>query len=149
MTKFIITVLFFFPGPQPNGEAEEDIDIVGSSDQKTSADRSVAPPLEESSNMRFYGPAQFTEADVLAFMGSEGGSVKKEPVGGDEPASPARSSGHGCQENESTEVKVEGGKVSDDEDDIDVLKEKLKKLEDSNKCSKCMVRFLTNLIYQT
>ena len=116
---------------------------MGSSDQKTSADRSVAPPLEESSNMRFYGPAQFTEADVLAFMGSEGG-VKKEPgsLGGDEPASPARSS-HGCQENESTEVKVEGGKVSDDndDDDIDVLKEKLKKLEDSNKCSKCMVRF--------
>ena len=110
--------------------------------------------MEESSNMRFYGPAQFTEADVLAFMGSESGGVKKEPgtlEGGDEPASPARSSGHGCQENESTEVKVEGGKVStddNDEDDIDVLKEKLKKLEDSNKCSKCMVRFLTNHIHQ-
>ena len=142
-------ILLLFPGPLPNGEAEEDIDIVGSSDQKTSVNRSVAPALEESSNMRFYGPAQFTEADVLAFMGSEG--VKKEPGSsmGDEPASPARST-HACQENDSTDVKVEGGKeLGDNDDDIDVLKEKLKKLEDSNKCSKCMVRSFTNHIHQT
>ena len=110
------------------GENEEDIDIVGSNETKAQ-DRSAVSSNEDAATgnsadgtVRFYGPAQFTDADVLAFMTSEGGAVKAEP-----PASPV-----------AAPVKTEDEKENGD--DINVLKEKLKKLEESNKCSKCTVR---------
>ena len=127
----------FFTGPHDGGlannsasqgENEEDIDIVGSNETKAQ-DRSAVSSNEDAATagsadgtVRFYGPAQFTDADVLAFMTSEGG-VKAEP-----PASPV-----------AAPVKTEDEKENG-ENDINVLKEKLKKLEESNKCSKCTVR---------
>ena len=133
-------VLAIFTGPHDGGlannsasqgENEEDIDIVGSNEtggKGGAQDRSAVSSNGDTATgsadgtVRFYGPAQFTDADVLAFMTSEGGAVKAEP-----PASPAVAT-----------VKTEDEKENGD--DINVLKEKLKKLEESNKCSKCTVR---------
>ena len=75
-------------------------------------------------NMRYYGPAQFTEADVLAFM-----SESKEGVIKQEVSSP-----------KSDKVEDEEDQKENSDNDINILKEKLKKLEDTSKCSKCTVR---------
>ena len=51
------------------------------------------------------------------------------------------------------EINDENGKCNspkeenlDEENDVDVLKEKLRRLEDNSKCSKCLVRFVALII---
>ena len=45
------------------------------------------------------------------------------------------------------DVKVKED-INEEEDDVNILKEKLRKLEDDSKCSKCMVsQFVTSIIF--
>ena len=81
--------------------------------------------------MRFYGPAQFTDADVLACMeeATDEDNIKQEVKS---PRS---------ENDEQMDKKSDDLGKSSEKDEIYVLREKLKKLEDTNKCSKCLVSF--------
>ena len=134
-------------------ENEEDIDIVGDDGTKANTTTNTGSDGDSSRDLQLhvYGPPQFTEADVLACMKDEeenGSSleevrVKREatsPFSSDDPAEAAKEN---IKQNRSEDTDPD--QAEEEEVKLETLKEKLKKLEDSSKCSKCLVSFITNI----
>ncbi len=155
---------------QRKAQDEEDIDIVGDGgkDVKSAANTSGSSDSsvkgDSVQNSVVYGPPQFTEADVLACVAKckeeEEEEEAKKKEGEEEHKLEARENGikkemedeEGEGKEDSGEEKEkkngEGDEVEGKEEKrekspetVENLKAKLRAMEDSSKCSKCLVRY--------
>ena len=128
---------------------DEDIDIVGddhhANNNNNNRDRSnlslSSSDASRDLQLHVYGPPQFSEADILACMSQMEEEEEETRRQTDdfiktEVASP---------DSRMKEEREENGEECDEErkenEDVEKLKEKLKQLEGSTKCSKCVVSF--------
>lgn len=129
---------------------DEDIDIVGDDHAHNNNNNNRNSSMSSSDASRdlqlhVYGPPQFSEADVLACMVNvEEEEEDNRDVSGKayddgdyikvETSSPCSEDDMDCEEGGRKRVDVDS-----DKEEVETLKAKLKKLESSSKCSKCMV----------
>ena len=122
---------------------DEDIDIVGDDHaNNNNNNRNSSMSSSDASRdlqLHVYGPPQFSEADVLACM------INVDEDGHDDGDFIKAEASSPCSDETLYKDEMdcdEGGRkrVDSEKEEVETLKAKLKKLESSSKCSKCMVR---------
>ena len=146
--------IFFFskaPHHLSNNADDEDIDIVGDDPTNNNNNRNMSLSSSDASRelqLHVYGPPQFSEADVLSCISQieeeeEEETRRRETEGFIKTE--ARSPDNDRMKEESEDIAEDGEEGAEgrrqEMEDVEALKAKLKQLEGSTKCSKCVVSF--------